>query len=125
MGERILLFRQMLEDSGFPGAEALCDAMTNGLPIGRSFPAAGVFPSAVREAEQSVEDFLEDAAGDAERVIATCGPSGDEAMDKELFDTTLGEVTKGWLRGPFSLKSCAAMGRLPSTEGSGSDKAPR
>ena len=27
-GKRILLFKQMLEDSGFPGAEALCDAMT-------------------------------------------------------------------------------------------------
>ena len=50
-GKRILLFRKMLEDSGFPGAEALCDAMTMGFPLGGLFPVTG-FPLLFEEGRE-------------------------------------------------------------------------
>ena len=109
-GKRLLLFKEMLEASGFPTASLLTEHMTCGFPVAGAFPRTLVFPSATREAKLSVEDLWRDRERVRGEVLASCGPSADSEVDRKLLQITRDEVEKGWLKGPLSAEDLEQLG---------------
>ena len=100
--KRLLLFKEMLIDSGFPNAESLVTHMAQGFRIGGKVVATGIFPQHKREAWLSMEEALDGAPLHNRHVLSSSGPSGDAKLDEEVFAETQSEHQRGWITGPFT-----------------------
>ena len=99
--KRILLFGEMLKEATFPNADDLVHYLSAGFPLAGDFPSTGVFPPKLKEASLSVADLWHMSAQIRREVISSCRSSGDDNVDIRLYEATLEEVDKGWLKGPL------------------------
>ena len=100
--KRLLLFKEMLLESGFPNAESLVAHMAHGFQIGGKVAPTGIFPQHKREAWLSLEEALAGAPLHNRHVLSSSGPSGDAKLDEEVFAETRAEWKRGWITGPFT-----------------------
>ena len=99
-GKRVVLFKRLLEDIGYPDCK-IADEMAEGFPLCGWLPASGVFPTRIRAPELH-EDFLRKMANSiSARSIAATTSSGCCDADEKLWQATLAEVDDGFLEGPF------------------------
>ena len=84
--------------------------MSTGFPLVGAFPATDVFPEREKKADLEIQDLWAMAADIRPSVLATCRPSGDDALDQQLIDITNDEVKKGWLEGPFEPEDLDHLG---------------
>ncbi|CAK8994047.1 unnamed protein product [Durusdinium trenchii] len=103
-GKRILLFQEILESIGYHDAEA-ANLLVEGVPLVGAVPESGVYPKVFRVAELSVETLKEQAHWFRRGILERTRSSGDEACDAFVWQETLKEVERGWLKGPFSEES--------------------
>jgi len=106
-GKKIELFHEMLVAADFPDARRAADAMREGFAVVGEVPPTGVFPPFRRPA-QSTPERLVDNVGAARRSLASVSGSGDASLDLAVYESTLEEVSSGWLRGPFEAKELDA-----------------
>ena len=101
--KRILLFREMLEASGYEDVDDVNDLIDGAKLVG-NVPVTGVLPSkfvpatSTREALARQSDMLKSIA------LYLASLSGDIDIDNEVWFQTLSELHEGWLRGPFDLR---------------------
>jgi len=100
--KRLLLFREMLESIDFPHADKLIHTMAKGFPLAGDIEKTGIFPEMHRPATSTLEDLWRTAPEVQRQVTRTIGASTDPELDEAVTDTTRDEVTRGWLRGPFT-----------------------
>ena len=75
--------------------------MSSGFPLAGVFPVTNVFPKNTRNAVYEIEDLWRMAPQIRADIINSTRASADTDLDKKLYDTTMDEVAKGWLVGPF------------------------
>ena len=99
--KKILLFREKLGWAGFVDKEAY-RMLAAGFPIVGDIQDSCEFPAMLKVAESSVRELLaQSRAARAAARIATRA-SGDEELDREVIRVTKEEMSKGWMRGPFT-----------------------
>ena len=67
------------------------------------------FPSRLRSPTMTVEALNGSAVWTRRSIIGSIRSSGDEGLDRELFDETLSDKSKGWLDGPYSETEVSSM----------------
>ena len=99
--KKVLLFRAILEDLGFPHLDEMIHTFTAGFPMVGTFPITGVFPPSDRQALVSLEDLWRSSKSTLAALERTSGGSGDEDLDAQVWSATIDESRKGWLDGPY------------------------
>ena len=100
--KRILLFGDMLAHVNFPVFKRLIHLLTVGFPVAGTYPQSEVLPASPRTAALNLTDLWRMAKELQEKLLARPGASDDADLDAEVFTSTLSEVDKGWLKGPFT-----------------------
>lgn len=100
--KRILLFREMLKESGYPdvGAE---DELISGAKLVGEVPVTGVLPPRFVPATTTLDSLKRQSAMMKQKAYDIASSSGDSSIDREVWQQTLLEVEQGWLRGPIRL----------------------
>lgn len=99
-GKRILLFREMLEATGFPDLDVTLE-LQQGAELTGTIPPTGMLPSKCVPAT-CTEAMLADLASQLRQSsLADVSGSGDSEVDAKVWEKTLDEVNKGWLSGPL------------------------
>ena len=101
-GKRLLLFKQLLLESGFPEAEQLVAEMSRGFDLVGKTSTSGCLDKLIRPATTAVSDLAKSSVWNRKALSAKCRSTGNCEDDLSLWNDTLDEVQKGWLRGPFS-----------------------
>ena len=102
-GKNLILFKELLLATSFPGAERLVDSMAKGFSVAGRVPATGIFPRRPLEAKSDLASLKRGARASQDLVFAAIRSAPREPdMDTEVYGKTLDEVEKGWLRGPVS-----------------------
>ena len=100
--KKILLFRGMLRDVGHPGVDLAAD-IAAGFPLLGDLGMSGVFKKCDRPALLSAKELMTGARWAQESCRATsCRSSGVPETDVAVFEGTMEEVKKRWLRGPLT-----------------------
>ena len=99
-GKRILLWKQLLEETGFPDLQ-IVDEVVEGLKLVGSATKSGAFPSGLYPAQQTVEQLSQQSIWRRKSTIGKCRASDDADADDELWSQSLQEVEQGWLSGPY------------------------
>lgn len=99
--KRILLFREMLKESGHPdvGAE---EELIEGAKLVGEVPITGVLPPKFVPATTTLDSLKKQSAMMKPKAYDIASSSGDSSIDEEVWRQTLAEE-QGWLRGPLSL----------------------
>ncbi len=100
--KKLLLFRTLLQESGFPNANGLFELLSAGVPMFGPFPETGIFPKVTREATKTLEQL---AASSRWVQPAACGAtqaSSDPSTDNEVYRLTVEECAEGKALGPVS-----------------------
>ena len=100
--KRILLFREMLLEAGFPSAHELCELMAKGFPIVGEMVPSRVFAAKVGDPVVGTSDLDRHASELQGACLAAVGPSKDSDLDAAVYEITRTEVERGWLSGPFT-----------------------
>ena len=100
--KRMLLFKEILEDTGYPDVGAF-EELLHGTELVGEVKPFGIFEKAFRPADITTEQLL--SAPKSTRVLNfyKCASSGDAEIDEVVYSKTLEEVELGWARGPFDL----------------------
>ena len=102
--KNVLLFRDLLTKVNFPNPERVAHAMAVGFPLSGDIQRTEVFPELHRPAEAHITDLWRTAQEAQADLQSTLGRSQDPELDEAVTSTTLEEVERGWLRGPFTPK---------------------
>ena len=100
--KRLTLFKEILEDVGYPDLGAY-DELVNGTELVGEVKPFGIFEKAFRPAEITTEQLKK--SGRASRLLNfyRCSSSGDVEVDEVVYRKTLEEVELGWALGPIEL----------------------
>lgn len=101
--KKILLFDKVLRYINH-GDLKVAGRVATGFQLSGALEISGVFEARVPKNPNPVskQDLLKASKWSRHVIAATVGPSGDEAMDQEIFQITRDEVASGWLTGPIS-----------------------
>ena len=99
-GKRLLLWKQLLLESGYEDAQVV-DEVIAGFPLVGPSTVSSAFPLGATPAQQSVRQLQEQSVWRRRSAIGKCGSTGDEDVDMESWRQTLEEVQEGWLSGPY------------------------
>jgi len=106
-GKNLLLFRELLEQHGYPDV-GIVDELTNGFRVTGKLVASKVWSRELKPATMSIEEFRQRSVWSNKALSTKCISSGDGAVDDQVWQQTLEEVEKGWLAGPLSLEQMQA-----------------
>lgn len=98
--KRILLFKEMLEDTGFPDP-GVADELQFGSDLVGEVPATGMLPGKVVPALSTLEELEQNAKRIRGKVENDSRGSGDPEVDRQVWIKTMDEVEAGWLVGPL------------------------
>ena len=107
VGKKFELMRMALEAVGYQDASIATEA-SDGLPLVGWMKQSNMFAANMRPPELHVDSLIKMAASFSRRAVASVKPSLDAALDKEVWEATLAEVTGGTLEGPFSVEELPA-----------------
>ena len=100
-GKRLLLLQRILDSAKFGYADIVRD-MLHGCRITGDMGRSGIFPPKRTEAAMAVEELWALAPRFRKSLSESMRPSGDEEVDKELYEQTRKEVEQGLAAGPFT-----------------------
>ena len=106
--KRFLLFGKLLQEGGFDDKELVSDLVSGFDVVGKCPPSTVLQPKLV-PATITVKELLSRSQVISSATIAQCKPSGDAALDEEVFKQTMEERDNGWMRGPFSPETLSEM----------------
>ena len=98
--KRILLFKEMLVDCGYPDLDVVSE-LQDGADLIGVVPETGMLPKCFKPALLSREGLEKRAELVRPRIAATASSSGDAEVDKQVWALPMDEVKQGWLRGPL------------------------
>ena len=102
-GKRILIMEELAAEMNWPD-KTLFSEMREGFKLVGTFPATGVFKPAVTLAQMSEDELQKNTKFLRPAILGKLKNFDDEAIQKELYDTTLNEaVEKHWLEGPYDV----------------------
>ena len=99
-GERLLVWRELMVETGYPDLE-IFDEVTEWIKLVGPTHESQAFPSGLTPAQQSVGQLCSQAVWRRKTSIGKCRSSGNSSADTELWEQSLNEVEAGWLDGPF------------------------
>ena len=102
--KRLQLLHEIIQAEGYADKDLAKDIHRGFDLVGRC-PSSGVLPGKLVPASLDAESLLSCARKVQGALKSTLGPSGDDAMDRELWDKTMLEVKRGWLLGPYEWDS--------------------
>ena len=102
--KRLLVFREMLAELGYPDL-GVFDEIACGTGLAGSVPDSGLFEKVFRPCEITEEQLKSGAEHNRKSIFYSCRGSGDQDVDKVVYEKTIEEVNSGWLRGPFEIAS--------------------
>ena len=112
--KRIALLQKIIDDEGYVDTALPADLSRGFDLVGEILHAGGRLPAKLVPATLPVEELKKNARRSRQAMQYGHGTSGDEDMDKQLYDKTLEERSKGWLAGPLpwdELEDCAVVSR--------------
>jgi hypothetical protein len=101
-GKRLLLFKHLLELSGYPDCELLFKDIKDGFDVVGCTSTSGCLRRQIRPATTSTADLQRSAVWNRRALMAKCKDTGNAEQDLLLWNETLQEVQRGWLRGPYT-----------------------
>ena len=102
--KRLLVFREMLAELDYPDL-GVFDEIACGTGLAGSVPDSGLFEKVFRPCEITEEQLKSGAEHNRKSIFYSCRGSGDQDVDKVVYEKTIEEVNSGWLRGPFEIAS--------------------
>eukprot|EP00435_Cladocopium_sp_Y103_P041803 s1348_g11.t1 len=102
--KRMLLFKWMLEESGF-GDKGLFDDICSGFDLTGTLPESNTFAKRMRPANIPTEELRNVADKARGALLASMRGSGDDALDEGVYAATMKELDKGFLCGPVDAQS--------------------
>ena len=102
--KRLLVFREMLAELDYPD-QGVFDEIACGTGLAGSVPDSGLFEKVFRPCEITEEQLKSGAEHNRKSIFYSCRGSGDQDVDKVVYEKTIEEVNSGWLRGPFEISS--------------------
>ena len=102
--KRILVFKEMLIDTGFPDL-GVVDELITGASLTGEVPATGMLPGKFTPAVATDAEIREAASRIRPKLDSDNLGSGDPIIDAEVWRKTLEEVERGWLQGPLPRSS--------------------
>ncbi len=100
--KRPLLFKEILSEIGFPKIDLIVKLLTAGVPMFGEFPVTDVFPKKEVKATSSIEKLMRSSKWSRRALLGSMRPSGDEELDKAIYEKTLEELEWGMLKGAFT-----------------------
>ena len=107
--KKLLLWEDMLKEAGHPDT-ALPAIFLQGFELTGDVQASGVFRPAFEPATLCEDDLLAMAPEANLATIQSTRSSGKPNIDRGVWEKTMEEVDKGWLRGPLQASSVHASG---------------
>ena len=100
--KKILIFKRMLQDTGFPDT-GLVDRLVSGFALTGKLEDTGHFEKVAPKNKNplSVQDLMKTSRWARKSLIARVGPGLDPESDALMWTTALEERDAGWLQGPF------------------------
>ena len=109
--KRLLLFKSLLERAGSPDV-GLLDDITRGFDLTGKLPASNHFAAKFKPANIPPE-ALRGIADRARKVLLeSVRSSGDKEIDAGVYEATMKERDKGFLRGPINVEDVPSGGTL-------------
>ena len=105
-GKRLLLLAQMMRDAGLGDdiSKQLLGLCLTGFPITGNIEASGIFSPEFKEAGFSLPEVWSQARVLQARALSTCRSSGDEEINREVWNATLEECREGKAAGQKTLQ---------------------
>ena len=100
-GKRILLFKEMVSQLGFPD-EDVCLELENGVNLVGEIQRTNMLPCKFKPPLCTLDNLADCATKLRPSLQSGAMSSGDNKVDEEVWSKTLQEVEAGWLRGPLS-----------------------
>eukprot|EP00435_Cladocopium_sp_Y103_P025107 s3819_g6.t1 len=119
--KRILLMRHIIETEGYEDKE-LANDLESGFSLVGEVPTSNVLPKKLLTASISTDDLLENSQRANTALRYMTRGSGDAELDNKLWEKTMTEVDKGWMKGPLpwsALTSSSTVSRRFPLEQSG------
>ena len=101
--KRILLWAEMLKEAGYPDLGVI-EELIDGTSLVGPAPPTGIFESKFRPADMTVDQLKNSSHSERTRNFYSSRSSGDDEVDKVVYDKTLEEVASGWAIGPLRLE---------------------
>ena len=101
-GKRLLLFKHLLDESGYADSESLFNDMVKGFELVGCTTTSGCLMKKIKPATTSISDLQRSSVWNRKALTAKCRSTGDSEQDLFLWQETLQEVKKGWIRGPYT-----------------------
>ena len=102
--KRLLLWKEILLDLGYPDAEVVSE-LANGTELVGEVPTYGIFEKTFKPAATTVENLCKAAASIKQKQFYSCRSSGDTEIDELVWKKTQEEVELGWASGPIDVSS--------------------
>ena len=94
-GKRLRLLDELIRSSGLPDTR-LAEDIRGGLPLTGWIPASGHMLPDIKPPRLCKEELLRQASSRNKEIWSMIGPSGDAALDKDLWAQTLKDIEQGW-----------------------------
>ena len=111
-GKRLLLWKEILLDLGYPDASVV-DDMVSGFALTGWAPTTGIFRPDVRKPSLSVKQLVNMSPGLNASVLESILRTEPGEHDQFVWDETLSEVSKGWLGESDEFGECFIARRFP------------
>ena len=111
-GKRLLLWKEILVDLGYPDA-AIVDDVIKGFSLTGWSPRTGVFQPDVRRPNLSIPQLVSMSPGLNAAVVESLSNASPSEHDQLVWDETLAEVERGWLVPSNSSGECFIAKRFP------------
>ena len=106
-GKKILLFEEMLKHYEYPDMEVV-NELKFGSPLTGDVPQTSMLPFKFTPSLLTREALGMQSALRRDQVLSDPKGSGDAEVDAEVWQQTMDEVAKNWLRGPIPLEEVPA-----------------
>ena len=110
-GKRLLLMKEMLTELGYRDVTLVDDLISGFCLVGQT-PEAAALPSTFQPALLSENDLLHECRVANMAILDSTRSTGDLELDRELWNKSREEVTKGWLAKVEDLQDALDNGRI-------------
>ena len=101
--KRTILWREILEELQYPDM-GVVDELLGGTSLVGKVQDCGIFEKKFKHADMTVEQLEALSQGEKRKHFHSCSSSGDEEVDRQVYQKTLEEVNLGWASGPFAFE---------------------
>ena len=98
--KRLLLWKEILTELQYPDI-GVFEELTLGTQLVGEVPTCGLFEKKFKSADLTIQQLEAMSSADKRRNFHMCSSSGDDEVDRIVYEKTLEEVASGWAAGPF------------------------